>query len=65
MNTTAAPATPDELQLAAQSAGMTTLEWCRRANLAPSVFYNWKRGGTVTLATYEALRQAIERASDA
>ena len=48
--------TPDELIALGTAQGMTTGDICRKAGVADSIFYRWRRGESEpNLASYRAL----------
>lgn len=50
---------PVEIEARAKAAGLTLVEVCRRAGIAPSTFSRWKAGKTEpTLDIYRRLRDA-------
>ncbi len=51
--------TPAEIEARAKDAGMSIVEVCRKAGIAPSTFYRWKAGETEpTLGVYQRLYDA-------
>lgn len=54
---------PADIERMAAEAGITVPELCRRAGIAHTTFYRWKRDETQpTLRIYERIRKALREA---
>lgn len=58
--------TPSDIEGAAKEAGLSIVDLCREAEIAPSTFSRWKAGRTsLTTGACQRLVDAIKRKADA
>ena len=52
--------TPQQIEEAARSAGLSIIALCREVGIAPSTFVRWKGGAGISIETVRSMEQAIE-----
>ena len=64
MDATEPSAFPDagEIAMLAKAGGLTIPQLCRRAEIAPSTFYRWRKGSEMTVSNARRLWQEARKA---